>query len=60
MIERKILRIIFRPTKARDGTWIIKTNDELNNIIINKNIINYTEAQRLSWFGHVHQMTMMA
>jgi hypothetical protein len=55
--ERKILRRIFRPIKARDGTWIIKTNDELNNLIKNKNIINYIEAQRLNWFGHVHQMT---
>jgi len=56
-IEREILRRIFRPTKARDGTYIIKTNDELNNLIKNKNKINCTEAQRLSWFGHVHQMT---
>jgi len=44
MIERKILRRIFRPTKARDGTWKIKTKDKLNNLIRNKNIINYIEA----------------
>jgi len=25
IIERKILKRIFRPTKARDDTWIIKT-----------------------------------
>jgi hypothetical protein len=57
IIERKILRRKVRPTKAREGTWIIKTNDELNNLIRNKNIINYIEAQRLSCFGHVHQIT---
>jgi len=38
--ERKILRRIFGPTKDRDVTWRIKTNDELNKLIRNKNIIN--------------------
>jgi len=56
IIERKILKRILRPTKARDDTWII-TTDELNNLIRNKNVINYIKAQRLSWFGHVHQVT---
>jgi hypothetical protein len=32
----KILRRIFGPKKDRDGTWRIKTNDELNGLIINK------------------------
>jgi hypothetical protein len=26
--ERKVIRKIFGPTKERDGTWRIKTNDE--------------------------------
>ena len=30
--ERKILRI-FGPAKDGDGTWRIKTNDELNNLV---------------------------
>ena len=57
--ERKILRRIFGPTKDRDVTWRIKTNYELYNLIRNKNIINYTKAQRLSWCGHVHQTHMI-
>jgi hypothetical protein len=28
--ERKVLTKIFAPTKERDGTWRIKTNDDLN------------------------------
>ena len=56
--ERKILRRIFGPTKDRDVTWRIKTNDELNNLIINNNIINYIKAQRINWFGHVHRIQM--
>jgi hypothetical protein len=54
--ERKILRRIFGPTKERDGTWRIKTNDELNNLIKNEDIINYIAAQRLGWFGRVYRM----
>jgi len=57
VFERKVLRKIFGPTKERDGTWRIKTNDELDKLIRHKNIIiNYTKAQRLSWFGHLHRM----
>ncbi|PSN52049.1 hypothetical protein C0J52_04548 [Blattella germanica] len=43
IFERKILRK--------------KTNDELNKIIKNKNIVNYIRAQRLAWFGHVCRMS---
>lgn len=57
IFERKILRKIFGPKKCVDGTWIIRTNDELNKIIKNKNIVNYIRAQRLAWFGHVCRMS---
>jgi hypothetical protein len=56
VFERKVLRKIFGPTKERDGTWRIKTNDELDKLIRHKNIINYIKTQRLSWFGHLHRM----
>jgi len=41
LTERRILRRIFGPTKDRDGSRIIKTNNELNKLIRSKNIINY-------------------
>jgi len=53
VFERKVLRKIFGPSKERDGTWRIKTNDEL---VRHKNVINYMKTQRLSWFGHLHRM----
>jgi hypothetical protein len=56
LFERNMLRKIFDPTKERDGTWRIKTNDELDKLIRHENIINYIKAQRLSWFGHLHRM----
>jgi hypothetical protein len=55
LFERKVLRRIFGPTKERDGTCRIKTNDELGELIRHKNIINHIKAQRLSWFGHLHR-----
>jgi len=56
IFERKVLRRIFGPTKERDGTWRIKTNDKLDELIRHKNIINHIKAQRLSWFGHLQRM----
>jgi len=53
---REIVRRIFECTRAKDGMWRMKGNEELNNLIINKNVINYIKAQRFSWFGHVHRM----
>jgi hypothetical protein len=56
VFERKVLRRIFFLIKERDGTCRIKTNDELDELIRPKNIINHIKAQILSWFGHLHRM----
>jgi hypothetical protein len=56
VLERKVLRRIYGPTKENDGTWRIKSNEEVNRLIRNKNIINHIKAQRLAWFGHVYRM----
>jgi hypothetical protein len=56
VFERKVLRRIFGPTKERDGTWRNIAKDKLDKLIIHKNIINHTKAERLSWFGHLHRM----
>jgi len=56
LFEMKVLRRIYGPTKESDGTWRNKSNEELNRLIGNKNIINYIKAKRLAWFGHVHRM----
>ena len=56
MFERKVLRKIFGPTKEHNGTWRIKTNKELDELIQHRSIINYVKSQRLSWFGHINRM----
>jgi hypothetical protein len=55
VFERKILRGIFGPTKE-NRLWRVKTNQELDNLIRHKNIVNYIKAQRLNWFGHIQRM----
>jgi hypothetical protein len=55
VFERKILRKIFGPINE-NGIWRIKTNQELDEIIKHKNIINCIRAQRLSWHGHIERM----
>jgi hypothetical protein len=49
VFEREVLRKIFGPTKERDGTWRIKTNEESDKIIRYKNIIYHIKAQRLTF-----------
>ena len=39
LFERKVLRRIFGLTKERDGTWVIKTNDELDELIRREDIV---------------------
>ena len=55
VFERKILRVIFGPTKENQ-IWKNKTNEELDKQIKHGNIVNYIKAQRLSWFGHIYRM----
>jgi hypothetical protein len=56
VFERKVLRRIYGLTKKSNGTCQIKTNEELNKLIRNENIINYIKAQIIAWFGHIHRM----
>jgi hypothetical protein len=46
--ERTILRRIFGLAKEKDGTWRIKTNEELDHLIKHNVVINQIRAQRLS------------
>jgi len=36
VFERKVLRSIYGPSKEKDGTWRIKSNEELNRLTGNK------------------------
>jgi len=55
VFEREILRKIFDPT-YENWPWRIKTNQELDELIKLKNIINFARVQRLGWYGHIERM----
>jgi hypothetical protein len=55
-LKGKILRKTFGPSRNHDGSWRIKTNDELDNVTKGRNIVNFIKAQRISWLGHISRM----
>jgi hypothetical protein len=50
------LELPYGPTLDNDGTWRIKTNEELEILIKKKNIVRYIKSQRLRWAAHVIRM----
>jgi hypothetical protein len=47
VFERRVLGKIHEPTQDKDGTWRIKTHEELENLIKKKNIVRLIKSQRL-------------
>jgi len=41
IIERRIMRKIFGPTRTDDGYWRIKTNEEINEMLKGQHIIRF-------------------
>jgi len=56
IFERWVLRKIYRPTQDNDGTWSIKTNEELEILIKKETILRFIKSQRLCWAAHVIRM----
>jgi hypothetical protein len=48
--QSRILTKIFGPVQERDG-WRIRTNNELNKLILGVNRVRFIKAQRLKWWG---------
>ena len=42
--------------KIPDGTWRIKTNDELRHRMKQEDLIKFIKSQRLRWAAHVMRM----
>ena len=56
IFERRILRKIFGPTQGNDGTWGVKTNEELEILIKKITIVRFIKSQRLGRAAHVIRM----
>ena len=56
IFERRIMRKIFGPTRTDGGYWSLKTNQEINEILIGQNIVGFIKKRRLNLSGHVARM----
>ena len=56
IFERRILRKIYSPVQNKDGSWRIRMNCELNELIGNGDIVRFIKSRRLAWLGHVMRM----
>ena len=56
IIEHRILRKIFGSVQNQDGSWRIRMNHKLNELIENADIVRFIKSRRIAWLGHVMQM----
>jgi hypothetical protein len=47
---------IFGSVQNEDGSWRIRMNYELNELIKNADIVRFIKSRRIAWLGHVMQM----
>jgi hypothetical protein len=56
IFECRILRKLFGPMQTEDGSWRIRMNYELNELIGNADIIGFIKSRRIAWLSHVMRM----
>jgi hypothetical protein len=47
------LRKIFGPVQNEDGSWRIRINYKLNELIGNADIVRFIKSRRIAWLGHL-------
>jgi len=56
IFERRILRKIFGPVQNEGGSWRIRMNYGLNELIGNADIVRFIKSRRIAWLSHVMRM----
>ena len=51
-----MLRKILGPVRSDDGSWRIRKNAEIEELVAEPNIIGVTKSHRLRWLGHLLRM----
>jgi hypothetical protein len=54
--ECRILRKIFGPVQNGDGSWRIRMNYKLSEVVKNTDIVRFIKSGRMAWLGHVMWM----
>jgi len=56
IFKRRILRNIFGPVQNEDGSWRIRMNCQLKELMENADIVRFIKRRRTAWLGHVMWM----
>lgn len=56
IFERKIVRKIFGGKKLNEGQFRRLTNNEIEEILENENIVRIIKSKRIRWYGHINRM----
>jgi hypothetical protein len=48
-----MLRKIFDPMQNKDGSWRIRMNYELNELIANADTVRFVKCKRTAWIDHL-------
>jgi hypothetical protein len=50
------LRKIFGPVENEDGSWRIRMNYQVSELVKNADIVRFIKSRRIAWLGHVTRM----
>jgi hypothetical protein len=56
IFERKILRSVYGPVQDSNNEWRVRTNQEIEALMKEENIVRFIKSRRLARYGHINRM----